>query len=222
MTAEQDAKAIAALLNQGEAKKALKQARIAIKRYPRTAFFMNLAGLALSTSGQPRDAIKYFQDAVKTQPEFPDAHRNLAQTLVLIGQPDKAVTVLKRHLARSPKDAEAEYLVNFVNQYLKNDISRKDIVWTYSGVRPLYDDGASTATAATRDYVLSGTYELEVATSRIPAEVTLAPLYATGIGLSARMACTPEYFSDMRATLSVMPVSSTIGATRSSSMTSWP
>jgi tetratricopeptide (TPR) repeat protein len=111
MTAEQDAKAIAALLNQGEAKKAFKQAKIAIKRYPRTAFFMNLAGLALSTSGQPREAIRYFQDAVKAQPEFPDAHRNLAQTLVLIGQPDKAVTVLKRHLARSPKDAEAEYLL---------------------------------------------------------------------------------------------------------------
>lgn len=52
-------------------------------------------------------------------------------------------------------DAEADYLVNFVNQYLKNDISRKDIVWTYSGVRPLYDDGAKSATAATRDYVLS-------------------------------------------------------------------
>ena len=29
----------------------------------------------------------------------------------------------------------------------------------------------------TRDHVLSGTYELEVATKRIPAEVTLGPLY---------------------------------------------
>jgi glycerol-3-phosphate dehydrogenase len=29
------------------------------------------------------------------------------------------------------------------------------VVWTYSGVRPLYDDGAKSATAATRDYVLS-------------------------------------------------------------------
>jgi glycerol-3-phosphate dehydrogenase len=28
------------------------------------------------------------------------------------------------------------------------------VVWTYSGVRPLYDDGASSATAATRDYTL--------------------------------------------------------------------
>jgi len=49
---------------------------------------------------------------------------------------------------------EQDYLVNFVNGYLKQDITRKDIVWTYSGVRPLYDDGASSATAATRDYTL--------------------------------------------------------------------
>ena len=49
---------------------------------------------------------------------------------------------------------EQDYLINFVNGYLKQDITRKDIVWTYSGVRPLYDDGASSATAATRDYTL--------------------------------------------------------------------
>jgi glycerol-3-phosphate dehydrogenase len=34
-------------------------------------------------------------------------------------------------------------------------VTRADIVWTYSGVRPLYNDGAKSATAATRDYVLS-------------------------------------------------------------------
>ncbi len=52
-------------------------------------------------------------------------------------------------------DAEAEYLVDFADRYLKRPITRDDIVWTYSGVRPLYDDGAKSATAATRDYVLS-------------------------------------------------------------------
>ncbi|MBW4710096.1 glycerol-3-phosphate dehydrogenase [Roseobacter sp. YSTF-M11] len=49
---------------------------------------------------------------------------------------------------------ERDYLLNFINQYLKADISAEDVVWTYSGVRPLYDDGASSATAATRDYTL--------------------------------------------------------------------
>ena len=49
---------------------------------------------------------------------------------------------------------EQQYLVDFANQYFKRQLSRDDIVWTYSGVRPLYDDGANSATAATRDYTL--------------------------------------------------------------------
>ncbi|WP_195818963.1 glycerol-3-phosphate dehydrogenase [Roseobacter sp. MH60115] len=49
---------------------------------------------------------------------------------------------------------ERDYLLNFINQYLKQDIGPEDVVWSYSGVRPLYDDGASSATAATRDYTL--------------------------------------------------------------------
>ena len=49
---------------------------------------------------------------------------------------------------------EQDYLINFINEYLAAPISKDDVVWTYSGVRPLYDDGASSASAATRDYVL--------------------------------------------------------------------
>ncbi|MFK7876172.1 MAG: glycerol-3-phosphate dehydrogenase [Paracoccaceae bacterium] len=49
---------------------------------------------------------------------------------------------------------EQDYLIKFINEYLADPISSDDIVWTYSGVRPLYDDGASSASAATRDYVL--------------------------------------------------------------------
>lgn len=51
-------------------------------------------------------------------------------------------------------DEERDYLVAFANQYFKRDITSDDVVWRYSGVRPLYDDGASSATAATRDYTL--------------------------------------------------------------------
>ncbi len=49
---------------------------------------------------------------------------------------------------------EQAYMIDFVNAYLKTPISAADVVWTYSGVRPLHDDGASSATAATRDYTL--------------------------------------------------------------------
>ncbi|WP_298864012.1 glycerol-3-phosphate dehydrogenase [uncultured Sulfitobacter sp.] len=50
--------------------------------------------------------------------------------------------------------AERDYLIDFANKYFKDNIKVDDIVWTYSGVRPLYEDGASSASAATRDYVL--------------------------------------------------------------------
>jgi glycerol-3-phosphate dehydrogenase len=49
---------------------------------------------------------------------------------------------------------EQAYLLNFVSGFFNRTISNDDVVWSYAGVRPLYDDGASSATAATRDYVL--------------------------------------------------------------------
>ncbi len=52
-------------------------------------------------------------------------------------------------------DDEAQYLCDFVSEYLKTPVTMADIVWRYSGIRPLYNDGASSATEATRDYVLS-------------------------------------------------------------------
>ena len=51
-------------------------------------------------------------------------------------------------------DDERDYMIDFVNGYLKNPISAADVVWTYSGVRPLYSDGSGRASEATRDYVL--------------------------------------------------------------------
>ena len=50
---------------------------------------------------------------------------------------------------------ERDYLLKFANEYFTETLTVDDVVWTYSGVRPLYDDGAKSATAATRDYVLS-------------------------------------------------------------------
>ncbi len=60
-------------------------------------------------------------------------------------------------LHRTPiaTEAEQDYLCRFASQYFEKPVTRDDVVWTYSGVRPLYDDGAKSATAATRDYVLS-------------------------------------------------------------------
>ncbi len=52
-------------------------------------------------------------------------------------------------------DEERDYLLTFASQYFAKPVTAADVVWTYSGVRPLYNDGAKSATAATRDYVLS-------------------------------------------------------------------
>ena len=49
---------------------------------------------------------------------------------------------------------EIEYLCQSVSEYLETPVRPDDIVHTYSGVRPLYDDGAEDAKSATRDYVL--------------------------------------------------------------------
>ncbi len=58
-----------------------------------------------------------------------------------------------------PEDAvidagEIAYLCDAANQHFKRQITPADVTSTWSGVRPLYDDGASEAKAVTRDYVL--------------------------------------------------------------------
>ena len=68
-----------------------------------------------------------------------------------------------------PKDVRASadeiaYLCEAVSRDFKKDILPSDVVWSYSGVRPLYDDGASEAKAATRDYV----FELDEAQGVAP------------------------------------------------------
>jgi glycerol-3-phosphate dehydrogenase len=51
-------------------------------------------------------------------------------------------------------DAEIDYLCAAASEYFSEPVRPTDIVWTYSAVRPLYDDHASKAQEATRDYVL--------------------------------------------------------------------
>ena len=51
-------------------------------------------------------------------------------------------------------DEETFYLLTLANTYLEQPLDASDIVWTFSGVRPLYDDGTTDPSAVTRDYVL--------------------------------------------------------------------
>ncbi|MDY7539461.1 glycerol-3-phosphate dehydrogenase [Undibacterium sp. RTI2.1] len=50
--------------------------------------------------------------------------------------------------------AEIDYLCELSSLYFKQEIQPKDVLWSYSGVRPLVDDGSVDAKAITRDYHL--------------------------------------------------------------------
>lgn len=60
------------------------------------------------------------------------------------GQPGKAQI--------SPE--ETDYLCETVRRYFAKQVHPEDVVWSYAGIRPLYDDHAASASAVTRDYVL--------------------------------------------------------------------
>ena len=49
--------------------------------------------------------------------------------------------------------AEIDYLVAAVGRSFRSGVARDEIVWSYSGVRPLYEDKASSNSTVTRDYV---------------------------------------------------------------------
>lgn len=49
---------------------------------------------------------------------------------------------------------EAAYLCDAVTRQFRRPVTPAEIVWSYAGVRPLYDDGAADPSAVTRDYVL--------------------------------------------------------------------
>ncbi|MEZ9155212.1 glycerol-3-phosphate dehydrogenase [Vibrio sp. F13] len=60
-------------------------------------------------------------------------------------------------------DVEVDYLIDIVNQHFVKQLGREDVVWTYSGVRPLCDDESDSPQAITRDYTLELDAELDQA-----------------------------------------------------------
>lgn len=55
----------------------------------------------------------------------------------------------------SVTDAETAYLLQVVNEHFKRQLRREDILWSFSGVRPLCDDESDEPSAVTRDYTLA-------------------------------------------------------------------
>jgi glycerol-3-phosphate dehydrogenase len=50
--------------------------------------------------------------------------------------------------------AEIDYLCRAVSRWLTKPVEPQDVVWSYAGIRPLYDDKERNPSAVTRDYVL--------------------------------------------------------------------
>ena len=82
--------------------------------------------------------------------------------LCLIGTTDVAYAGAAEDVAID--DAEIDYLLAAVNRYVTHELRRADVRYTFSGVRPLYDDNAANPSAVTRDYV----FDRDGGTARAP------------------------------------------------------
>jgi len=110
----------------------------------------------------------------------------------LVGTTDRPVDSVAE--AHTVGDDEVDYLLAAVNRFLARPLSRADVVWSYSGVRALVDDGADKPSAVTRDYRLEldlqdgapllSVYGGKLTTYRRLAEAALQRL-AGPMGLSA-------------------------------------
>jgi glycerol-3-phosphate dehydrogenase len=70
----------------------------------------------------------------------------------LIGTTDRSFS--GSPAAAVPAADEIDYLCGVVNGYFRAAITAADVVWTYAGVRSLYDDGAGKPQDIGRDYTL--------------------------------------------------------------------
>jgi glycerol-3-phosphate dehydrogenase len=52
-------------------------------------------------------------------------------------------------------EEETQYLLAAASEYFERPVAAADIVWSYAGVRPLFNDHKTKAQEATRDYVLT-------------------------------------------------------------------
>ena len=70
----------------------------------------------------------------------------------LVGTTDVAVPTVEA--AARISDEEVDYLLAAADRFLAKPLARSDVVSSYAGVRPLFDDGSANPSQVTRDYVL--------------------------------------------------------------------
>jgi glycerol-3-phosphate dehydrogenase len=75
------------------------------------------------------------------------------QDFTLIGTTDQPF--MEDPSGAAPSAEEIAYLCNVANAHFRERVSPADVVWSFAGVRALYDDGSKRAQDVSRDYVLS-------------------------------------------------------------------
>lgn len=94
------------------------------------------------------------------------------QEFTLIGTTDVTYDAAPAPVAISPE--EKDYLIASVNRCFNHVISPNDIVWSYAGLRPLFDDGAIDASVVTRDYAFDVDIDGAAALSVFGGKITTA------------------------------------------------
>lgn len=111
MTLQSDLSRAQQLLQQGQYGAVLKTVKTAQKRHGKSPVLCNMAGIALGATGKHRDALGQFNLALKMAPDYHDARKNMAQSLLLMGDAGRAVPVLTRLVDLTPGDSAVWYLL---------------------------------------------------------------------------------------------------------------
>ncbi|MGR3564913.1 MAG: tetratricopeptide repeat-containing sulfotransferase family protein [Heliomarina sp.] len=111
MTVQSDLTTCMTLLQGGRQKAAYDAARKAMGRHKTQPEFPNIAGIALCGNGKYAEGIQYFKKALNLSADFSDARKNLAQTMILLGQFAPAETQLARLVRETPRDGAVWYLL---------------------------------------------------------------------------------------------------------------
>lgn len=108
---QDDLQAVITEAQRGRFKATLKLAKSGMKRHPSHPAFPNFAAVALCSMNRQKEAVPYFKKALKIDPAFLDARKNLAVALLSLGEFAQSERLLQKVTEAAPEDAAAwQYL----------------------------------------------------------------------------------------------------------------
>jgi tetratricopeptide (TPR) repeat protein len=111
-TAQQLA-ALEHMLNRGDPRAAVTEAKRLAMLFPRSPALLNLLGMAQARTGQHDEALASYDRVLEIDPGFAGAHLNKANAYALLGQFDKVEAEARAALALNPKLAQAHMLLGY-------------------------------------------------------------------------------------------------------------